>query len=41
VVDAQFDLYAAGLLGCATGHQAERAQALDPARAEDARRRLA
>ena len=36
-----FDLYAAGLLGCACGHQAERARVLDPARAETARRRAA
>ena len=41
LVEAQFDLYAAGLLGCACGHQAERARALDPARAEAARQRLA
>jgi len=40
LVDAQLELYAAGLLGCACGHQAERARALDPARAEEARRRL-
>jgi hypothetical protein len=39
--EQQFDLYAAGLLGCACGHQAERARALDPARAEAARKRLA
>jgi hypothetical protein len=39
--EQQFDLYAAGLLGCACGHQAERAQALDPARADAARKRLA
>ena len=41
IVDEQFDLYAAGLLGCACGHQAERAGGLDPARAEAARRRFA
>jgi hypothetical protein len=41
LAEAQFDLYAAGLLGCAAGHQAERAQALDPARSDEARRRLA
>jgi hypothetical protein len=40
LVEANFDLYAAGLLGCACGHQAERARALDPARAEAARERL-
>lgn len=31
-----FDLYAAGLLGCRCGYQAERARALDPARAQKA-----
>lgn len=41
LVEENFDLYAAGLLGCACGHQAERARALDPARAEAARQRLA
>lgn len=41
LLEAQFDLYAAGLLGCACGHQAERARALDPARAEAAEKRLA
>lgn len=41
VEDQQFDLYAAGLLGCACGYQAERARALNPARAEAARKRLA
>ncbi|MGH7319564.1 MAG: hypothetical protein ACRELA_08060 [Candidatus Rokuibacteriota bacterium] len=40
LVDGQFELYAAGLLGCACGHQAERARALDPARAAAARQRL-
>ena len=33
LVDRQFDLYAAGLLGCPCGHQREQARALDPARA--------
>jgi hypothetical protein len=41
LVEASFDLYAAGLLGCACGHQAERARALDAARAAAARARLA
>lgn len=40
ILEEQFDLYAAGLLGCACGHQAERAGALDPARAESAPTRL-
>jgi hypothetical protein len=40
LLDESFDLYAAGLLGCACGHQAERARAVDPARAEAARARL-
>ena len=39
LVQRQFDLYAAGLMGCACGHQGERARALDPARWEAARRR--
>jgi ring-1,2-phenylacetyl-CoA epoxidase subunit PaaA len=37
ILDGQFDLYAAGLLGCACGAQAERARALDGPRAEAAR----
>lgn len=41
MLQEQFDLYAAGLLGCACGHQAERTRALDPARAEAAQKRLA
>ena len=41
LLEESFDLYAAGLLGCACGHQAERARALDPARADAARARLA
>lgn len=41
ILDEQFDLYAAGLLGCACGHQAERARALDPSRTEAARKRFA
>ena len=36
VVDQQFDLYAAGLLGCACGHQREMTRALDPPRWEAA-----
>ena len=39
--EQQFDLYAAGLLGCSCGHQAERARILDPTRADAARKRLA
>lgn len=39
LVEQQFDLYAAGLLGCACGHQREVTRALDPARWEAARRR--
>jgi hypothetical protein len=41
LVQGNFDLYAAGLMGCACGCQAERANAIDPARAADARTRLA
>ena len=41
LLEEQFDLYAAGLLGCACGHQAERARALDAPRAEAARQQLA
>ena len=32
LVDRQFDLYAAGLLGCRCGHQRERARAMDETR---------
>ena len=32
VVNGQFDLYAAGLLGCECGHQREVTRTLDPAR---------
>jgi hypothetical protein len=32
LVDRNLELYAAGLLGCACGHQRERARALDPER---------
>ena len=39
LVDQQFDLYAAGLLGCACGHQRAQARVLDAARCEDATRR--
>jgi hypothetical protein len=35
------DLYAAGLAGCACGHQSERAGAIDPARAAAAKARFA
>jgi hypothetical protein len=36
LVNEQFDLYASGLLGCACGHQKERARALNPKRWQDA-----
>jgi len=36
MLNGQFDLYAAGLMGCKCGYQAERARALDPVRAEAA-----
>jgi hypothetical protein len=39
LVDANFDMYAAGLLGCACGHQQETTRAVDPARWDAARRR--
>jgi len=39
LVAGQFDLYAAGLLGCGCGHQRERARALDATRASAARAR--
>ena len=32
LVDGQFDLYAAGLLGCPCGHQRERTREIDPGR---------
>ena len=41
LVDQQFDLYAAGLVGCACGHQQERTRALDAGRWEAARQRYA
>lgn len=41
ILDEQFELYAAGVLGCACDYQGERARALDPARAEAARKGLA
>ena len=41
LVDSEFDLYAAGLAGCACGYQAQRARALDPERAKTARERFA
>jgi hypothetical protein len=40
LIDAQFELYAAGLMGCECGRQAERARALDPERAAAARAAL-
>jgi len=39
LVEQQFDLYAAGLLGCPCGHQREVTRGLDAARWEAARRR--
>lgn len=36
----QFDLFASGLMGCSCGYQQERAQAIDPSRAQAARERL-
>jgi len=41
LVGQQFDLYAAGLVGCACGHQQERTRALDAGRWEAARQRYA
>jgi hypothetical protein len=38
LVAEQFDLYAAGLLGCACGHQLATVRRTDPARADAARR---
>jgi hypothetical protein len=40
LLDDQFELYAAGLLGCKCGHQSERAKLLNPARAAAARELL-
>jgi hypothetical protein len=37
LLEDNFDLYAAGLLGCRCGYQAERARSIDSARAEKAR----
>jgi hypothetical protein len=39
LVSGQFDLYAAGLLGCPCGHQKDRAQQLDATRCAAAQRR--
>jgi hypothetical protein len=39
-LEQQFDLYAAGLLGCSCGHQADRARTLDEPRSALARQRL-
>jgi hypothetical protein len=39
VVDKQFDLYAAGLLGCGCGHQRECTRALDAGRWQIAQQR--
>jgi hypothetical protein len=41
LVADQFDLYAAGLLGCACGHQRARTRELDPARWDEVQRREA
>jgi hypothetical protein len=41
LVDGEMDLYAAGLAGCACGHQSERAGAIDPARTAAAKARFA
>ncbi|PYM91506.1 MAG: hypothetical protein DME04_19010 [Candidatus Rokuibacteriota bacterium] len=41
LVDEQFDLYAAGLLGCSCGHQTGQTRELDPTRWRAARERLA
>src|SRR5439155_26989169 len=41
LVDQQFDLYAAGLLGCSCGHQTGQTRELDPTRWRAARERLA
>ncbi len=40
IVDAQFELYASGLLGCECGHQREQTRRLDPGRWQEARARL-
>ncbi len=40
LVDANVDLYAAGLLGCACGHQRETARRRDPQRWRDAEARI-
>jgi len=39
LVDQQFELYAAGLVGCACGHQQEQTRALDAGRWQAARER--
>ncbi len=41
LVDRGFELYAAGIAGCACGHQKERAREIDPARAAAAVSRFA
>lgn len=40
LVDGELELYAAGLIGCACGYQAERARAIDSARAAAAQHRF-
>jgi hypothetical protein len=41
LVDQNFELYAAGLIGCGCGHQREQARGLDPERWRLARERYA
>ena len=41
MLDGQFELYAAGLIGCKCGYQSERARAMDSARADAASANLA
>ncbi len=41
LVDGEFELYAAGVAGCACGHQKARAREIDPARAAAALARFA
>jgi len=41
MLEDQFSLYAAGLIGCKCGYQSERARAIDAVRADAARANLA
>lgn len=41
LLNGNFDLYAAGLLGCKCGYQAERVSEIDPERAEKVRAGIA